>query len=110
MNSVSEATKPAADGIGKPRKSFEGTSRIADRQLNRARRNAPHSRYTEAMNQPASGCPSNTSLSTTRCTRKAGAAPNEIRSASESNSRPNGLSTRSEEHTSELQSLRHLVC
>ena len=44
------------------------------------------------MNQPISGSLTNTSRSTTRCTRNAGATPNEIRSASESNSLPNGLS------------------
>src|SRR5664279_107282 len=44
MNSVSEATRPAAEGIGKPRNSFECSPRMAVRQLNRARRNAPQSR------------------------------------------------------------------
>ena len=44
MNSVSDATNPAAEGIGKPRNSFECSWRMAVRQLNRARRNAPQSR------------------------------------------------------------------
>lgn len=45
MSSVSEATRPAAEGIGKPRKSLPPLPVfIAARQLNRASRNAPHSK------------------------------------------------------------------
>src|SRR5258706_15318252 len=42
IKSVSEATRPAAEGMGKPRKSFwPGRLGCALRQLKRARRNAP---------------------------------------------------------------------
>src|ERR1035437_1107603 len=44
MNNVNEATRPAAEGIGKPKKSFECPWGIAERQLKRASRNAPQSR------------------------------------------------------------------
>src|SRR5712691_4594707 len=40
INSVNEATRPAAEGIGKPRNSVV-LPLAALRQLNRARRNAP---------------------------------------------------------------------
>jgi len=44
MNSVSEATNPAADGMGKPRNSRDAAVFMAARQLNRASRKAPQSR------------------------------------------------------------------
>src|ERR1700722_17669629 len=45
MKSVSEATRPAADGMGKPRKSLPAPGRfMAERQLKRASRNAPQMR------------------------------------------------------------------
>ena len=45
MSSVSEATRPAAEGMGKPRKSLPvPLAPIVARQLNRASRNAPHSK------------------------------------------------------------------
>ena len=44
-NSVTEATSPAADGMGKPRNSFPPLPPgMAARQLNRANRSAPHAR------------------------------------------------------------------
>src|SRR5262245_30755747 len=45
IRSVSEATRPAADGIGNPRKSLLPPPELcALKQLNRAKRNAPHKR------------------------------------------------------------------
>src|SRR5437867_7731281 len=41
MSKVSEETRPAAEGIGKPRKSFPPPPPSAARQLNRASRKAP---------------------------------------------------------------------
>src|ERR1700677_918688 len=41
---VSEATSPAAAGMGKPRNSLPPPPDMADRQLNRARRRAPQIR------------------------------------------------------------------
>ena len=59
-------------------------------QLNRARRNAAHSRYRMPIPQPTSGGDSwnRTALATS----SAGAMPKETISAKESNSRPNGPS------------------
>src|SRR5580693_2604734 len=66
-NNVIDAIKPAAAGIGKPVKFFAplllpSRSEFADAMLKRARRSAPHARYTKAMIQQARG----KSLSTTR--------------------------------------------
>src|SRR5690606_30610199 len=45
INNVSEATSPAADGMGNPRNSLPPPAPgTMARQLNRARRNAPHNR------------------------------------------------------------------
>src|SRR5438105_10662532 len=41
IKSVSEETRPAADGMGKPRKSLPPPPPPVARQLNRARRKAP---------------------------------------------------------------------
>src|SRR5215471_18572588 len=41
ISKVSEETRPAAEGIGKPRKSLLPPPPASARQLNRARRNAP---------------------------------------------------------------------
>jgi len=55
--SVSEATVPAAAGIGKPRKSLLAPlPPRGETVVKRASRNAPQIKYTDAMNQPISGC------------------------------------------------------
>jgi hypothetical protein len=107
--------------MGNPRNSFPPLPPgKAARQLNRASRNAPQIKYINAMNQPIWGRSANTSCSTTRWTKKAGATPKEIRSASESNSRPNALSTppmrarrpssRSKMHASRINTIESLIC
>src|ERR1043165_9237758 len=56
ISSVSDETSPAADGIGNPRKSLlPPVAGCALKQLNRARRKAPHKRYIDAMNHPTWG-------------------------------------------------------
>src|SRR3954471_1733626 len=81
IKSVSEATTPAAAGIGKPRNSFPPpVPAIAARQLKRANRKAPHITYHAEKNQPISGYFCSTSSKRIRCTRKAGATPNETMS------------------------------
>src|SRR5216684_5960022 len=54
ISKVRDETKPAADGMGNPRKSLPPPLPMAARQLNRARRKAPQIRYMEAMNHPQS--------------------------------------------------------
>src|SRR2546426_9479803 len=44
ISRVSDETRPAAEGIGKPRNSFPPSPALEARQLNRASRKAPHSK------------------------------------------------------------------
>lgn len=86
--------KPAAIGMGIPRKSVFLSSPsgrgIAARQLNRARRMAPQSRYEKDTAQPIHSISGGRLNKTALDTSKAGAIPKEITSAMESNSLPKG--------------------